>query len=268
MGTVQDISSLGYTPIDAQHLGFDYASGLTATGNNSQANAYQIANNYVQFTTVTGTNNSAKLPAIVSSAYSEYIVRNESDNNLYLFPATGEAFNALAANAAVTLYPNTAVHCVKVSESLWIIGASDLITEVATYKSKAAVYHNTDGAISKTATTFGYLNFSSGDCKVSLSVAAGEYVEIHAGVFHSTSAAGTFPQFSLYQNTNPIGSVSNARNGTFSTTGEDYQYNTSLILTAPAIGTVEYSLQWKRQAGAGTVYARFPYLMVKTFRGV
>lgn len=139
-------------------------------------------------------------------------------------------------------------------------------TEIAKFLVKAANYNNVDAAISKTSGSYGYLNFSSADSKVTINVAAGETVVINAGCFFSCSAAGTYPQFSLFQNAVAVGSVSNARPGTYSSTGEDYQYNTCLILTAPATGSVEYSLRWMKAAGAGTVYARFPYLSVYTLK--
>lgn len=149
----------------------------------------------------------------------------------------------------------------------WMEEVSRLIKFLLLSKTKGANYNNVAAAISKTAGSYGYLNFSSGDCKVNVDVSKGEYVLITAGVFCSSSAAGTFPQFSLFENSNQIGSVSNVRVGTFSSTGEDYQYNTSILLTNPAVGNTEYSLRWQKAAGAGTVYARFPYLNVITMRG-
>jgi hypothetical protein len=132
------------------------------------------------------------------------------------------------------------------------------------YTVKHGQISHTDAVISKTGGSYGHLNFSSGDVTLSITVAAGEYIYISTGCFYSCSAAGTFPQFALFKNNSNVSGTSNCRAGTYSATGEDYQYSTTYIDTTEAVGTHTFSLRWMKAAGAGTVYARFPYLTVFT----
>ncbi len=125
---VQDLVELKYLAIDAKHLGFivngneGNFDALTATGNNSQANAYQIIANVNQFTTVTSTNNSCKLPQALGIPNGEYIIRNaDSADNLYLFPFLGDSFNELATNTAITIFPGVTVSAQKIDATKWIV---------------------------------------------------------------------------------------------------------------------------------------------------
>ncbi len=120
MGTVQDLMQVGFSPIQAKHLGYDFAGSLTAAGNASQANAYAIAHNSNHFTTVGATTNSSRLPNIVGSAYSIYFVRNDGANGLNVFPAVGESINALAVNNSYPVLAGTGAMFVKVSDTQWI----------------------------------------------------------------------------------------------------------------------------------------------------
>lgn len=106
----------------AKFLGCTAALSLTATGNNSQADAYALTENYNQFTTVTGAANSAKLMDAESAAYNGCVfVRNDdSADNLNLFPASGDSFNALSANAAIVVPFGCAAFLVKVSITQWL----------------------------------------------------------------------------------------------------------------------------------------------------
>ncbi len=125
---VQDLVELKYLAIDAKHLGFivngneGNFDALTATGNNSQTDAYQIIANVNQFTTVTSTNNSCKLPQALGIPNGEYIIRNaDSTDNLYLFPFLGDSFNELAANTGITIFPGVTVSAQKIDATKWIV---------------------------------------------------------------------------------------------------------------------------------------------------
>jgi len=120
MATIQDLMQVGFNPIQAKHLGFDYAGGLSATGNASQANAYAIANNSVHFTTVGAAANSARLPVLVGSALSMYFIRNDGANGLNVFPAVGESINSLAANISYPILAGSGAMFIKVSDTQWI----------------------------------------------------------------------------------------------------------------------------------------------------
>lgn len=144
---------------------------------------------------------------------------------------------------------------------------TEFTSQISALNSKTIVYHNTDAAISKTAGSYGYLSFASGDVKGTINVESGDKVVINASVSFSSSASGTYPQFCLYENSSQIGSVKNAQILTYSSTGENAVMTFNLILTTPTIGaSTEYSLRWKKEAGAGTVYARFPNFMVFTIK--
>lgn len=140
MPRVQDLVELKFLAIIAKHLGFvtDGAEGifssLTAAGNNSQANAYQIIGNINQFTTVTSTNNSAKLPTALSSANGQIIIRNsDSADSINLFPATGDSLNNLAVNTPIQISPNSAVICFKMNDIQWVVTKNiiDLTSDIS-----------------------------------------------------------------------------------------------------------------------------------------
>lgn len=104
MGTVQALSALAMLPEHAKHIGFTQSTGLSAAGNASQSNAYALLHDFNYFSTVTaGVADSARLPAVASDAFGIKIVVNGGAGTLNLYPATGEAINALAANAAYTI---------------------------------------------------------------------------------------------------------------------------------------------------------------------
>ncbi|WP_460918222.1 hypothetical protein, partial [Staphylococcus aureus] len=62
----------------ANFLGDTIALGLTAVGSSSQTLAYQIRTTVAEFTTVSSTNNSAKLPTPANSGTGLIIVKNDS----------------------------------------------------------------------------------------------------------------------------------------------------------------------------------------------
>lgn len=114
---------VGLTPIQSKHLGAQEVLGdfnaLSALGNNSQADAYQIVANYSIFTTVGASTNSAKLPVAESDPYGIYYVLNLGANALNLFPAVGDSFNDLAVNTAISIPVLYGAVLVKQTDTSW-----------------------------------------------------------------------------------------------------------------------------------------------------
>lgn len=128
MTRVQDLVEVGFNPIQAKHLGVisNGAEGnfdaLSAAGNNSQANAYQLIANYNRFTTVTaGSADSVKLPLAISDPNGLYIVQNAGAASINLFPATGDNFLGLAANTKMTVPTGCTANIVKQSNTSWLV---------------------------------------------------------------------------------------------------------------------------------------------------
>lgn len=74
------------------------ANGLTAHAGGGQGSATPITTAIARFTTVATAGDSAVLPASVAGY--EITVTNATSNSMNVFPATGEAINALSANTA------------------------------------------------------------------------------------------------------------------------------------------------------------------------
>jgi hypothetical protein len=128
MALISALVRLSFSTIIAKHLGFDVAIGLTATGNTSQANAYQITANYNQFTVVTSTNNSTKLPTAISSANGVILIRNDdTSDNLIVYPAVGDNFNILTSNTAITIFPNETGVFTRISDTSWVAQTRSLL---------------------------------------------------------------------------------------------------------------------------------------------
>ena len=127
MPRVSDLVSVGLSPIQAKHIGAiaNGAEGnfhaLTAAGAASQANAYQIVANYNNFTTVTSSDNSAKLPLAVGDPHGVFVIQNsDAADNLNLYPAVGDNFVGLAANAAIVIPPNCTATIYNQSVTSWL----------------------------------------------------------------------------------------------------------------------------------------------------
>lgn len=112
---------LGYSPNDAKHLGYTPANSLTATGNNSQANAYQITESVSIFTTTTGTDNSCKLPVVASASNSRFVIKNLGTSELNIYPASGEYIYPLAVNTGFPLGSGFAVELIVINSNSWTI---------------------------------------------------------------------------------------------------------------------------------------------------
>jgi hypothetical protein len=74
------------------------ASAITASATSDQAGATQLAAGINVVSTVGTAGDSVKLPAAVAGTL--VLVKNTSANSMDVFPATGDAINALSANAA------------------------------------------------------------------------------------------------------------------------------------------------------------------------
>ena len=84
--------------------GFIYRSvtnNITALSGGGQSSATPVSTNIVRVTTVAVANDSITLPP--AKAGLELWVKNAGANSLNVFPNTGDAINALAANAAYAL---------------------------------------------------------------------------------------------------------------------------------------------------------------------
>jgi hypothetical protein len=75
--------------------------GLTAHAGGTQAGGVLILNRATRFTTVGTTGDSATLP--LSQVGTVIWIRNDGANSMNIFPAVGDAINALGANAAFAL---------------------------------------------------------------------------------------------------------------------------------------------------------------------
>ena len=78
-----------------------YANGITATASGTQTTAYALSATYNRVTTVATAGDAVKLPKAVNG--SSFYVFNTSANSMNVFPNTGDAINALSANAAYAL---------------------------------------------------------------------------------------------------------------------------------------------------------------------
>lgn len=104
MGLVSAITQLGFSPIQAKHLGFDTENAIAASGNNSQANAYQLTVNINMIATaVAGVSDSIKLPLFIDCPAGFMFGTNYSGATVRLFPNTNGQFPGVAADASIAL---------------------------------------------------------------------------------------------------------------------------------------------------------------------
>ena len=97
-------SALVWIAILAEDLQPAPSTGLTATGNNSQAGALVLTTAESYVSTVTGVANSVKVPAsMMVPGAPPIVVVNESANVLFVFGDTGVSINGGAANASVAV---------------------------------------------------------------------------------------------------------------------------------------------------------------------
>lgn len=110
----------GLAGLAVQNIGGTVDSAVTATGSSSQTNSYAIVADYTEVTT-TASNTGVRLPANRSPGDS-FTIYNIGAQTLFLYPASGESINAIAADSKYDVA--TAKICVvsKVSPTRWAAG--------------------------------------------------------------------------------------------------------------------------------------------------
>jgi hypothetical protein len=119
--TTNDINALQASDIQSKKLWMDSLSavdGVTATAGGGQANARQISDMTTRVTTVATAADSVKLPVAVPGLMLT-VINAAAANSMNLFPATGEAINAGAANAAFAVAAGKAVLCIATASKQW-----------------------------------------------------------------------------------------------------------------------------------------------------
>lgn len=110
----------GLAGLATQNIGGTVDSAVTATGSTSQANSYAINADYTEVTT-TAANTGVRLPANTTPGDS-FTIYNIGASTLFLYPASGESINAIAADSKYDVA--TAKICIvsKVSATRWAAG--------------------------------------------------------------------------------------------------------------------------------------------------
>jgi len=122
MASIKDLVSIGMNGREASFLGDEVADSLVANGNASQADALQLTASINTFMTCTASNNSARLPTILSHKQSFIVVRVSTGAaaDLNLYPAVGEAFSGLATDGVLVVPVDHQVLCFKRNTASWI----------------------------------------------------------------------------------------------------------------------------------------------------
>lgn len=121
MPRVESLKELQFSPKQQRALGDDYDLSISATGNDSQANAYQITTSVAYITTcAAGSADSAKLPLAKTWLRGFVFVCNDGAGTLNLFPNTGDSINTGAANAKIQVTSGGRVIMVRVSDTKWL----------------------------------------------------------------------------------------------------------------------------------------------------
>ena len=121
MGMVLAIKYLGFNEAQQRHLGFTAERGITAAGNASQANAYQLTADINGVAVVTPTNNSVKVPKAESHAYGQVFVRNnDAADSLNVYPYDGDEFGVLGMNIPIALAPGESLLLWKMAATAWL----------------------------------------------------------------------------------------------------------------------------------------------------
>lgn len=94
-----------FTILGGLNLG-TVTNGITAFATGGQANAVALTSTINRVTTVATAADSVRLPAAVAGAV-VFVANAAAANSMNVFPATGEAINALSANAAFAMAANT-----------------------------------------------------------------------------------------------------------------------------------------------------------------
>lgn len=92
-------------------------NGITAFATGGQANAVALTASVNRITTVVNAGDSVRLP--VATAGAEVVVINAAANSMNVFPSTGNAINALSANAAYAVAANKVVRFICAVDGTW-----------------------------------------------------------------------------------------------------------------------------------------------------
>lgn len=103
MGLRTALTQLAFSPIQVKHLGFNTEKNISATGNNSQANGYQLTAEINHVGTVGATANTVKAPQASQSAYAFFFIVNLGANTLNVYPYVGDQFDGGGANVPISL---------------------------------------------------------------------------------------------------------------------------------------------------------------------
>lgn len=94
-------------------------NALTALAGGGQAGATQLLQGVNRVTTVATAGDSCVLPFTTDTPGLEVIVINKGAQPMAVFPATGDAINGLAANASVTMPPNSVESFYSTAFGVW-----------------------------------------------------------------------------------------------------------------------------------------------------
>lgn len=104
----EELVQAGISALQASLLGFTSDYGISALGNDSQANGYQLSHAVNFFTTADATHNTAVFPKNLSYKEGFVFGVNVTGVSLNIYPYSGDNFNSVAANGKFTL-PNNGV---------------------------------------------------------------------------------------------------------------------------------------------------------------
>jgi hypothetical protein len=119
--TVNDINAMPASDITSKKLWTDSLSakdGVTAFAGGGQAGGVLINDMTTRITTVGSAADSVRLPVAVPGLILT-VINAAAANSMNLFPATGEAINAGAANAAFAVAAGKAVLCIATAAKQW-----------------------------------------------------------------------------------------------------------------------------------------------------
>lgn len=94
-----------------------YLNGVTAVAGGGQSAKPNITATVTRVTTVATANDSLTLPSAAPGL--RYKVINKGANSMNVFPFTGDAINALSANAAFALAATKSVEFLCVGPGIW-----------------------------------------------------------------------------------------------------------------------------------------------------
>lgn len=94
------------------------ANAITARAGGGQGSATALTATYNRVTTVATAADSVRLPAAVAGSV-VYVFNKAAANSLNVFPATGDAINALSANAAYALAATKGAQFVCMVNGTW-----------------------------------------------------------------------------------------------------------------------------------------------------